>query len=100
MLQLTQDFSTSSSVNGTSCVFAVTVNDNLALNPDGQWIFGTNNTGSWVWNSAVNFTSTPQQLQILKYLIVKVGDTVAYEWNFTDNAGNVASTGLLTLLVS
>lgn len=88
------DISISSMVADTSCNFNVTINDDTALETDGQYQFGTNNTGTWVWESAVNFTSTPQAISVTKTLNETVGSTIAYCWNFTDNSGNFNTTGI------
>lgn len=79
------------------CLFSLTVSDTLALNASGQWQFGTNNTGAWVWSSATNFTTTPETITATKTLNGTTGIVVQYMWNFTDNAGNSNSTGVLSL---
>jgi hypothetical protein len=50
--------------------------------------------GFWVWGSAVNFSSSPQTVSVVKVLNSSVGVYVAYMWNFSDHAGNSNSTGL------
>ena len=92
--------SVSTTLTGTVCEFSVTVDDDVALEGNGQYQFGTNNTGSWVWDAAVNFSSTPQTVSVSKTLNSSVGVTVAYMWNFTDNVGNSNSTGVQTLLTT
>ncbi len=49
----------SSTYAGHSVTFSIQVDDETALETNGQYIFSTNNTGTWVNDSAVNFTSTP-----------------------------------------
>jgi hypothetical protein len=90
--------SVSSTIKGSSCTFGATFNDGVALQPNGQWTFGTNNTGSWVWQSWTNFTSTPQTETVTKTLNSVVGVKISYEWNFTDNAhtGGNQATGVQT----
>jgi len=90
----------SSYTAGASCQFNVTVNDDVALHPNGQYQFGTNNTGTWVWDSAVNFASTPETVSVTKTLNSTAGLTVAFMWNFTDNAGNSSSTGIITFTLT
>ena len=72
--------------------FSLYVNDNLALNPNGQYIFSTNNTGSWVNNTAVKFTTTPSWANVTKVLNSIVGTKVGYMWYFNDTSGNIKST--------
>jgi hypothetical protein len=90
----------STTVAGASCHFNATVNDNLALQPNGRYQFGTNNSGSWVWDSTVNFTSTPQTVSVSKTLNTTAGVKVSYQWNITDNAGNSNSTGIQTITIT
>jgi hypothetical protein len=78
-------------------LFSVYVNDNSALNPNGQYIFSTNNTGSWINNSAINFTTTPSWANTTKTLNSTVGTVVGYRWYFTDNKTNTESTIIYTL---
>ncbi len=94
----------SKSVNNTDAgqitKFSITVNDNLALNPSGQYIFSTNNSGSWANNSAVSFTSTPATIIVTKILSSDVDKIIGYRWYFTDNFGNKNSTPIYTLKTS
>jgi hypothetical protein len=87
----------SSTVAGSSSSFSVIINDAAALQPNGQYQFGTNNTGTWIWNPPINFTSTPQTLSVTITLNSNVGYAVAYEWNYTDNSSNAENTGIQTL---
>lgn len=89
--------SASSTLAGSTCLFNATFTDETALHANGQYQFGTNNTGPWVWDSAVNFTSTPQTVSVSKALNSSIGKVIGYCWNFTDNAGNSNSTGVQTL---
>jgi hypothetical protein len=72
--------------------FSINVNDNIALQPNGQYIFSTDNSGSWVNDSAVNFTSISQVISTVKTLTTTVGAVVQYKWYFKDSAGNTNST--------
>ena len=91
--------SKSTSEAGGFCLFNITVNDNSALESDGQYQFATNNTGSWVWDSVVNFTSTPQTITVTKQLNETLTQVVGYRWNITDNQGNSNSTAVSTLTI-
>lgn len=91
---------TSSTQAGATCTFIAMFNDSAALNPNGQYIFGSNNTGIWVWGSATNFTVTPQVVEVSMQLNVSVGYVVAYCWNCTDNAGGNATSGIQTFALS
>lgn len=94
------DLSTSTTAAGVSCNFNATFTDETALEANGQYEFGTNNTGVWAWESAVNFTSTPETASVAKTLNSTIGVTVSYQWNFTDNAGNSNTTGVQTLVTT
>ena len=78
-------------------IFSININDETALNPNGQYIFSTNNSGSWVNESAVNFGSTPQLLSVTKTLNSNVGTVIGYMWYFNDSAGNMNSTSVYRL---
>lgn len=92
--------SNSTTEAGATCYFNLTVNDNNALESNGQYQFATNNTGTWVWDSAVNFTSTPESISVSKTLNVTDGLVVGYRWNFTDNQGNANYTAIYTVTIS
>src|SRR3990172_10716159 len=49
-------------------LFSILWNDETALHPNGQYIFSTNNTGNWVNDSAVNFTTTSSWANVTKVL--------------------------------
>lgn len=89
----------STAYSTASCSFAITVNDDLALHPGGAYQFATNNTGIWVWDSQVYFTSTPQTISVSKTLNSTTGLVVGYRWNITDNSGNSNSTDIYTLTI-
>jgi len=63
------------------------------------YIFGTNNTGSWVNDTWTSFSTNPQVVTATLTLDSNVGDTVAYEWwgNNTSNEWN--NTGLISISV-
>lgn len=83
-------------IAGNSINFSIDWNDNSALNPNGQYIFSTNNSGIWV-NETTNFTSTPQSVSVVKTLNSTVGLSIGYRWYGTDNASNSADTGIQSL---
>ncbi|MFA4960864.1 MAG: hypothetical protein WC548_04345, partial [Candidatus Pacearchaeota archaeon] len=87
-------------LSGTSIEFSLDVNDDLALNNNGQWIFSTNNSGTWTNNSAVNFTTTPEGVSAVKTLNSTVGISIGYRWYLTDNAGNWNVTVVYNLITS
>jgi hypothetical protein len=86
-------------IAGQPTLFSVYYNDETALHPAGQWIFSTNNTGSWINDSAVNWTATPQWANVTKTLNSTAGTVVGYRWYAFDNAGNWNSTETYTLTV-
>src|SRR3989344_3148952 len=47
---------------------SIAADDDMALHTDGQYIFSTNNAGSWVKDSAVNLTTTPSWANVTKTL--------------------------------
>jgi hypothetical protein len=77
--------------------FSIYINDNVALHSNGQYIFSTNNSGSWVNNSAVNFTETPSWANITKILNETGNMTIGYMWYITDREGNKNNTLVYTL---
>ena len=78
-------------VAGETCDFHVDWNDNVALHPNGQWIFSWNASGSWANDSAVNFTSTPETVHTQKTL-PSAGTYLCFKWYAWDNASNFAET--------
>ena len=85
---------TSSTISNSSCTFSIAINDLYSLTPNGQYQFGTNNTGAWVWDSPVNFTATPQTVNVIKTFNSTVGAVVGYCFNFTSNTGLSNTTGV------
>ena len=62
------DLSISSTLANSTCRFNANFKDDADLS-NGQYIFfGTNNTGIWVLEPSVNFTSNPQTVSIIKIL--------------------------------
>jgi hypothetical protein len=75
---------------GKPCEFKLTWNDNKALQPSGQYIFSTDNSGSWMNASSVNFVSTPQIVTYITNLRSTEG-LVKWKYYASDNASNWAS---------
>jgi sporulation protein YlmC with PRC-barrel domain len=84
--------STNNTFAGISTNFSINVTDNSALQPNGMYIFSTNNTGNWVNDSGVNFTAISQWANVTKTLNSTVGTIVGYRWFFNDSIGNTNST--------
>jgi hypothetical protein len=85
---------TSTTIAGASCSFGITANDNVSLS---KYIFGTNNTGVWVNNTAVAFGGTPATVAAAKTLISVVGKKVGYRWYMNDTSNNWNNTGIRLL---
>ncbi|MCK5013922.1 MAG: hypothetical protein KAS66_08880, partial [Candidatus Omnitrophica bacterium] len=89
---------TNTALAGESCTFSITYDDNAALHTVGQYIFATNNTGVWVNESAVNFTSTPETIETIKTLNSTGNTPIGYRWYADDNSGNINNTPIYTLI--
>jgi len=89
--------STNNTLAGEITNFAINVTDNVALHPNGQYIFSTNNTGSWLNDSGINFTSTPSWANVTKTLDAVAGHMIGYRWYFDDNSSNSNSTPIYVL---
>lgn len=89
---------TNNTIAGQATKFSLYVNDN-ALSPKGAYIFSTNNTGGWVNDSPVFFTTTPSWGNVTKILNSADDLTIGYRWYLNDSAGNINFTpvyGLVT----
>jgi len=73
---------------GDTVNFSVFYNDNNALHPNGLWVFSINQTGAWVNDSAVNFTTTGEWTNVTKVLNSTIGAVIGYQWYANDSAGN------------
>lgn len=91
---------TNTTIAGASVLFSILYNDDVALNPNGEYVFSTNNTGTWTNESVVNFTATPNWANVTKTLNSTVGTAVGYRWYADDNAGNNNNTPIYTLTVT
>ncbi len=85
---------------GLSTVFSILVNDSIALQGNGTYIFATNNSGVWINDTAINFTTTPQWSNVTKTLNSTVGKVIGYRWYIKDNAGNYGNTSIYTLMTT
>ena len=84
-------------IAGEICRFRVNISDNYRLHSTGQYIFSTNNTGTWINDSVINFTSTPYLADTIKTLNSSLNKVVGYKWYFNDFSGNDNSTRVYTL---
>ncbi|MFP4457153.1 MAG: LamG-like jellyroll fold domain-containing protein [Clostridia bacterium] len=91
---------TNNTVAGESTKFSLYWNDETALESAGQYIFSTNNTGSWVNDSAINFTSTPQWANVTKTLNSTEDLSIGYRWYATDNAGNMNASEIFVVVTT
>ena len=90
---------TNNSDSGESTKFSILVNDSVVLETNGQYIFSTNNTGTWVNESAVNFTSTPQWANVTKILNDTQAITIGYRYYLTNNIGTLYQTPIYELYI-
>ena len=81
----------------TSTNFSVNYTDNFALHSNGQYMFSTNNSGTWSNSSWTNFTATPQIIYNVTTLNSTIGLNIGYRWYAKDNAGNWNNTSIYTL---
>jgi hypothetical protein len=86
-----------STIAGESALFSALWNDETALHPNGVYIFSTNNSGSWVNDTAVSFSATPSWANVTKTLTGSAGASVGYRWYANDSAGNWNVTPISTL---
>ena len=91
---------TNTTIAGNAVEFAIQYNDDTALHPNGEYIFSTNNTGTWVNESAVNWTSTPEWANVSMILNETVGNIIGYRWYANDSVGNVNNTNLFLVTVT
>lgn len=65
-----------------------------------HYIFSTNNTGSWINDTAIAFSGTPAWANVSKTLNNTPGLIVGYKWYANDTANNWNSTSIQTLIIS
>jgi len=82
---------TNTTIAGESILFSILYNDDTALESDGGYIFSTNNSGVWVNDSLIIWTSTPQWANVSKTL-PNAGNRTDYRWYANDSAGNINNT--------
>lgn len=88
-------------VANASTNFTIVYNDNIALHPNGQWMFSTNNSGEWINSSWSNFTSTPQTIYNNTLILNStVGTTVGYRFYAKDNNSNYNNTSIFTVVTT
>src|SRR3990172_104688 len=92
-------FAVSNTVAGQNTVFSLDASSVLSgtLEPNGQYIFSTNNTGEWVNDTPVNFTADSSWANVTKPLNSTAGVAVGYAWYLTDNESNLANTEVFVL---
>ena len=91
------NFGVNTTVVSTIAKFYALWND-VALHPLGQYVFSTNNTGTWVNETPVNFTTTPNWANVTKTLNDTIGNVIGYTWYANDTAGNNNNTGAIHTL--
>lgn len=91
---------TNTTVINKLCAFTITYDDNMFLHDNGQYKFSTNNTGSWVNESAINFTATPQTIVTNKTLSSTEGAIIGYRWYANDSTGNDNNTPIYTVVTT
>lgn len=94
------DNQTNNTIVGLSTVFAIKYDDDTVLETLGGYIFSTNNSGSWVNESLVMWTSTPEWANVTKILNDTVSVIVGYRWYANDSAGNVNNTELFSVITT
>lgn len=90
------NLSVSSSLANNTVIFSSYWNEYpLTLS---KYIFGTNNTGSWVNGTATAFSGTPAWANVtVTTLNPAIGSIVGYEYWANDSANNWVNTGIQTL---
>ncbi len=94
------DNQANNTIGGKFTLFSILWNDSVSLNNTGQYIFSTNNTGTWVNDSAINFTTTPSWANVTKTLNSTTGLVIGYRWYATNNEQNAKSTEIFTLTIT
>ncbi len=94
------DANHSNTTTGQATEFSVLWGDETSLNPNGKYIFSTNNTGIWINDSEVKFSMTPIWANVTKTLVSQVGVTIGYRWYASDNASNWNSTPIYSFVTA
>jgi hypothetical protein len=80
----------------TNCLFSCLISDNVAVD---FGIFGTNNTGHWVNETAVDISGTSAFVNVTKSLNDTEGNVVQYEWWGNDTENTWANSGIQSLTI-
>jgi hypothetical protein len=88
------NISYNTTIAGQSCTLSVKWSDNVALS---GFIFGTNNTGSWLNDTWTSLTENPSWANKTKTLNSTVGMVVGYRWYCNDTSNNWNDTDIQTL---
>lgn len=88
------NISTNTTITGQPCSFNCLINDNTNVS---AYIFSTNNTGSWINDTAVVFSSffnaTAAWANVTKTLNDADGKVVSYIWHANDTSNNWSRSG-------
>jgi hypothetical protein len=87
---------TSTVFPGQSCQFFCLISGSNVSN----YIFSTNNTGTWTNDTAIPSGQTSVWANVTKILISTVRAIVGYEWFANDTSGKWGASGVLTLTTS
>jgi len=79
-----------------NCLFSCLVEDNVAVD---FGIFGTNNTGPWVNETATDISGTSDWINFTKALNNTNGNIVQYEWWANDTENSWANSGIQQLTI-
>lgn len=83
---------TNSTLAGTEVQFTLLMNDDESLK-SGLYRFGFDNcTGKFTNDTDVYFTTTPQNVSVVKRINVTTSCTIRWYFNFTDSGGNINAT--------
>lgn len=81
----------------TVCEFSCNPKDETALS---KGIFGTNNTGSWIYDSPVSLSGKSDWCNVTKTLNDTVGNTIGFKYQFNDTSDNSITTDIVYLTTS
>lgn len=88
------DVGTNTTVAGQPCKFYTKWTDETGLATTGGFIFGTNNTGSWINETWTAFTANPDWSNVTKTLSLTVGAMIEWEIWANDTSNNWNNTGI------
>ena len=86
----------STTKTGASAIFSVDVTGNGGLS---TWVFGSNNTGTFV-NQTGSFSTNPSWVNITQTNNAAVGNVITYEFWFDDTSNNWANTGSNSFIIT